>query len=206
MSKSCETIHKLIRGLPKHEFGHSSQEFPAISHEIPSNGISLMYEKGEFGHGEKRIVWVGINEADGRFFDRIKDHFPNEKRESSILRRSIGGALLVRYPGIRDNIENCISKFIKDNISFSVIEVNQCQKRVEIKKQLVGTVAQCKECNPSHDWLGLHSDKDKIVKYGLWQVQHINHAPFNDNDMLRFKEFIENGQRRTGLGKRGNSQ
>lgn len=199
MSKFCEAIHQLIRGLPKYEFGRGPHQFPAISHKIPSNGISVMYEKGEFGHGEMRIVWVGINDADGRFCDRIKNHFPNEKRESSIFRKSIGGALCARQPGVRGNIESVISKFIEDNISFSVIEINQYEERVEMKKQFVGTIAQCEACNPSHDWLGLHSNsnKGKMAKFGLWQVQYISHAPFNDASILRLKELVEGEQKRT---------
>lgn len=62
-----------------------------------------------------------------------------------------------------------------------------------LESSLIGTVARCKLCKPSSDWLGIHSPKEQIRKSGLWQVQHLLAPEITEND----KKTIINAIRRT---------
>ena len=51
-----------------------------------------------------------------------------------------------------------------------------------LESHLIGTIARCKLCGPSENWLGKHSPKKKIRTSGLWLVQHLREDEINGND------------------------
>lgn len=59
MSDACATVHKLANGLSRHYF-------PFEETEIPSNGIYILFQKGEKGHGLERIVRIGTHKEERR--------------------------------------------------------------------------------------------------------------------------------------------
>ena len=54
MSKNCNTIHQWFNGMKKFTF-------PFNKHEIPENGIYILFEKNEFAHSTNRIVRIGTH-------------------------------------------------------------------------------------------------------------------------------------------------
>lgn len=100
----CQWLHMRLEALPP-------LRFPYDPPSLPKNGVYFLYERGEaWGHGgEKlRIVRVGTHTGDGRFRDRIAEHFlPDESKMQwdapyepvavrSVFRKNIGRVLLAR--------------------------------------------------------------------------------------------------------------
>lgn len=192
MSSECESIHKLTNSLERHVF-------PFEESKLPKNGIYILFQNGETGHHQDRIVRIGTHTGENQLRSRLKQHFLNENKDRSIFRKNIGRALLNQRndPFLRfweldlttrkekekysneidfeylNNIEREVSQFIQDNFSFTVFEVTNKEKRLEVESKLISTVSWCDECKPSNDWLGNWSPKDKIVKSGLWLVNEL---------------------------------
>jgi hypothetical protein len=123
--------------------------------------------------------------------------------DRSIFRKNLGRALLNRsgddYLGIweidfipranRDQhghqrdiakergVENDISRLLRETFSLRAIAVDDTAERNQLEKRLIGTLANCKFCRPSDDWLGRHSPEPKIATGNLWQVQHVSAHP-----------------------------
>lgn len=198
MSKECENIHNLSKNLDRHHF-------PFDESKIPSNGIYMLFEKGENGHHGDRIVRVGTHTGKNQLRSRLRQHFLNENKDRSIFRKNIGRALLnrennpfikfweldlttrgarVEYASSIDfayqkRVEARVSRYIKSNFSFCVFTVNDEAERLNIESRIISTVSWCEACKPTEDWLGKHSPKDKIVKSGLWLVNELYKTPFD---------------------------
>ena len=88
-SEICSRLHVLARRLVR-------QSFPFDRNAIPKNGIYLLFECGEIGHGGDRIVRVGTHTGPGQLPSRLGQHFLAENKDRSIFRKNIGRALLNR--------------------------------------------------------------------------------------------------------------
>jgi len=202
MSSECEIIHNFGNDLKRHKF-------PVNNHDIPSNGVYLLFEKDETGHGNDRIVRVGSHTGPDQLFSRLCQHFHNENKDRSIFRKSIGRALLKKdkdpflklwdidlttrkardlYASKIDfdyqkMIERRVSEIIRDQFTFVVFEVNDKAKRLQIESKIISTVSLCDECKPTIDWFGKSSPNVKIVNSGLWQVMHLYKTPFTLSDI-----------------------
>ncbi|TDR14063.1 hypothetical protein [Marinomonas communis] len=210
MSKECETIHKLARSLKRHTF-------PFDDSEIPSNGIYILFEKDEKGHGGDRIVRVGTHTGDNQLRPRLKQHFLNENKDRSIFRKNIGRSLLKqandpfleyweldlttrkskeKYAHLIDFeyqkvIESRVSQYIQGAFSFCVFEVNDKKKRLEIESKIISTVSWCERCTPSNNWIGSFSPKEKIAKSGLWLVNELYKTPFDASGIQCFSKLVD---------------
>ena len=140
-------------------------------------------------------------------------------KDRSIFRKNLGRALLnqrnddylavweidftkrrnrVRYGHLRDvekeeHIEALVTSVLRKRFSFTFIILDNQQERMGsngLESCLIGTVAQCRECRPSDDWLGKDSPKEGIKAYGLWQVQHLRSEPIDDADKSTITEAI----------------
>ena len=174
--------------------------FPFDKQSIPENGIYILFEKGEKAHnGLDRIVRVGTHTGVNQLRSRLFQHFVQENKDRSIFRKNIGRALLNRdkdpfiekweldlttrsakdkYSSSIDfdkqkTIEKEVSKYIQNNFSFVVFQVDEKDRRLGTESPIISTVSQCDSCGPSSDWFGLHSPKEKIRKSGLWLVNHL---------------------------------
>src|SRR4030043_1564 len=87
MSKECERLHKMFNSMKRFSF-------PFKEDEIPLNGIYILFEKGEQGHGLHRIVRIGTHTGKYQLISRLNQHFLNENKDRSIFRKNIGRALL----------------------------------------------------------------------------------------------------------------
>ena len=140
---------------------------------VPRNGIYIFFEKGETittsdGRVLDRIVRVGTHEKDNRLFNRIDQHFKGNIK-SSIFRKDIGEALST-------NNEGMISKYMRENLSFVVFEVETEAERLDWEERIIFTLSKAVilgQISPSKKWLGNKSSKGKIRRSGLWQVEGI---------------------------------
>ena len=211
MSKKCSKLHRWFNGLKK-------LKFPFDEKDIPYNGIYVLFEKGEFAHGTSRIVRIGTHTGDDQLKSRLRQHFINENKDRSIFRKNIGRALLnknkdsflekweldlttreakEKYSGSIDfgrqkAIEKKVSKYIQDNFSFIVFQVDNKEKRLKLESKIISTVSLCDDCKPSKTWLGLFSTKDKIRESGLWLVNELYKEPLSDKDMGELKPPLNN--------------
>ena len=150
--------------------------------------------------------------------------------ERSIFRKNIGRVLLnrekdsylkvweidftikrnrERYSYLRNvrkekKIENEITRILRQNFSFRFIIVDEQTKRMGTKgleSSLIGTVAGCKLCRPSDNWLGRYSPKQQIRQGRLWLVQHLKSRGVYGKDketildeIKKTKEWIASGR------------
>lgn len=210
MSVLCRKVHEIIWELPRHRF-------PFNDRDIPANGIYVLFEKGEEGHGGDRIVRVGTHTGDNQLRSRLKQHFINENKDRSIFRKNIGRAILSKdsdsflehwdldlttrmkreqYQDIVDldyqkNIEKRVSTYIQDRFSFSVFSVDAKEERLGVESKIISTVSWCDECKPSSRWLGMQSPKQKIRESGLWLVNELYKTAFTEDEVRQFEGSIQ---------------
>ena len=209
MSKNCHTIHQWFNGMKKHSFPFNEQE-------IPPNGIYILFEKGEFAHSTNRIVRIGTHTGNNQLRSRLFQHFLNENKDRSIFRKNIGRALLNKdkdtfleqweidlttknAKNLHSNsvdfikqkeTEKRVTKYIQDNFSFVVFQIDSKDKRLEIESKIISTVSLCEECKSSENWLGNSSPKEKIGKSGLWLVNELWKTPLSNEDMIELKQML----------------
>ncbi len=202
MDEICSSTHIIFKSLPRFSF-------PFSSAEIPQNGIYILFEEGETGHGTDRIVRIGTHTGPNQLRNRLQQHFLKEKKDRSIFRKNIGRALLSRDDDPRlwqweldltssknrdlhaltvdedwqRSVEKRVSEIIRDRFHFAVLEVAEKSRRLHIEARLVSTVSHCKLCNPSKEWLGSHSPRTKIRESGLWQVNELYKTPLSHEDL-----------------------
>jgi len=90
-------------------------------------------------------------------------------------------------------IENQISCLLEYNFFFRFIIFDNEEKRIgtdSLEKRLIGTVANCTECQPSNYWLGKYSSIEKIRRSGLWIVQYLQSESIDEKDMLLIEDLI----------------
>jgi len=183
MSQICSEIHHLFNGMQRFSF-------PFSDNEIPKNGIYVLFEKGEKGHGGDRIVRVGTHTGVDQLRSRLKQHFLKENKDRSIFRKNIGRAMLARdndpflkqwewdlttrankdkyFPLLdqekQSQIEKQVSTYIQNSFSFVVFEVSSKEQRLDLESKIISRVSLCDECKPSVDWLGNFSPNSRVSK------------------------------------------
>jgi hypothetical protein len=183
--------------------------FPYDELKIPENGIYLLFEKGELGHGGNRIVRIGTHTGIDQLRSRLRQHFLASNKDRSIFRKNIGRCFLNRAHDpylstweldmttklARDThgtkidtkrqkeIEKEISDYMRKNFFFAVIQVDDKDERLELESKIISTVSHCPECKPSKGWLGLYSTKEKIRESGLWLVNELYKEPFSQEEL-----------------------
>ncbi|WP_261303993.1 hypothetical protein [Paenibacillus andongensis] len=209
MSQLCLKLHEIANAKPRHRF-------PFNNKEIPKNGIYILFENGETGHGGDRIVRVGTHTGDHQLRSRLKQHFIQQKKDRSIFRKNIGRSLLnsekdpylkiweldlttsqakaqnghlIQAEYQRD-IELKVSQYIQNNFSFCVIDMPSKEDRLYIEARMISTVSCCTECHSSSKWFGLSSPVEKIKQSGLWQVNELYKEPLSQLDMERLVSHL----------------
>lgn len=206
MNASCAALHQLANTLPR-------WTFPFPEERIPSDGIYLLFEQGESGHGASRIVRVGTHTGPEQLRSRLKQHFLNANKDRSIFRKNIGRALLNRsfdsfladwnldlttrklreqHAGRLDGakqhaVEEMVSEYIRGRFQFVVISVPEKSRRLVWEARIISTVSLCEECRASDAWLGRHSPVPKIVESGLWQVNELYKEGFSLAEYVGFQ-------------------
>ena len=88
-------------------------------------------------------------------------------------------------------VEKRISQYIQENLSFTVFEVLTKDKRLFWESRIISTLAAFPNINPSENWLGQYSPKEKIREYGLWQVNELLNQPLNESEFNALTELIK---------------
>ncbi|OGW54658.1 MAG: hypothetical protein A2Y81_03615 [Nitrospirae bacterium RBG_13_43_8] len=210
MSKECEILHNIFSSMARHKF-------PFDSSLIPQNGIYVLFQESEIGHGAERIVRVGTHTGNNQLRSRLKQHFLNENKDRSIFRKNIGRAILrkIKDPFLEQweidltarkfndkysrkidfdrqkEIESKVSQYIQKNFSFSVFQIEDKTRRLEIESKLISTVSLCNNCKPSSEWLGNYSPKVKIRESGLWLVNELYKTPFTLQELKQIEKQIK---------------
>jgi hypothetical protein len=202
MAETCNKIHQLFNGMKRFYF-------PFNADEIPSDGVYVLFERGEKAHGVDRIVRIGTHTGNNQLRSRLFQHFLKENKDRSIFRKNIGRALLNRdkdgfleqweldltekkakekfADGIdfmkQKEVEKRVTEYIQKNFSFIALGIKDKAKRLEFESKIISTVSLCDECRPSQNWLGLFSPKEKVRESGLWQVNELNKTPLNEDEI-----------------------
>ena len=210
MNEVCNKLHCIFNNVERFNF-------PFDKNKIPENGIYVLFEKGEKGHGLDRIVRIGTHKGNNKLRSRLFEHFLNENKDRSIFRKNIGRALLNKEKDLflkiweldltarkarnefsreidfvkQKEIEKKVSERIQGTFSFTVFEVPEKDKRLKFESKLISTISLCEECYPSKDWLGLFSPLDKIRESGLWQVNELYKNPLNENEFNELRKLIK---------------
>jgi len=213
----CARLHRAIWALPRHHH-------PVDPDLVPRNGIYIVFEEGEEGHGGPRIVRIGTHTGDNQLRSRLRQHFVQENKDRSIFRKNIGRAMLARSQddylevwdldlttraakdqhGHRVNtelqaeIETRVSEYIQGKFSVALIEVATKDDRLRLEARLISTVSRCQTCSPSDGWLGRCSPKAKIRESGLWQVNELYKAPFSEHELTALVRQLQRA-----IGSRG---
>lgn len=138
-------------------------------------------------------------------------------KERSIFRKNIGRAILnkekseylkiweidftdrksrktrshLRDIELEKKVENKISDLLREKFSFRYIAVENEMGSDGLESRLIGTIAHCKCCHPSKEWLGLYSPIQKIYGGKMWLVQHLGCAGINHYDKFRLRKLID---------------
>lgn len=88
-------------------------------------------------------------------------------------------------------LESEISRLLRERFSFRAIAVDDGTDRTHLEKHLIGTVANCRSCSPSRNWLGRHSPETKIAGGNLWEVQHLTARPIGARDQEAILRAIQ---------------
>lgn len=209
MSDTCAQLHRILSGLPRFRF-------PFDEKRIPGNGLYVLYETGESGHGFDRIVRVGTHTGDNQLRSRLCQHFLLEHKDRSIFRKNIGRALLNqdndpfieqweldlttraakdRHAATIDfsrqsEVEKRVTEYIQRAFSFIVIPVPDKAQRLTLESRLLSTVSLCRDCGPSKDWLGNGSPKERIRQGGLWNVNELFKTPLSEGDLEQLRALL----------------
>ncbi|KRE50649.1 hypothetical protein [Paenibacillus sp. Soil724D2] len=208
MSQLCTELHIIANAKPRHRF-------PFNDKEISKDGIYILFEDGEIGHGRDRIVRVGTHTGDRQLRSRLKQHFVQQNKDRSIFRKNIGRCLLnnEKDPYLKiweldlttsqakaqnvhlvkaeyqKGVELQVSQYIQSNFSFCVIDMPSKEVRLYIEGRMISTVSCCTECHSSSKWLGLSSPVEKIAQSGLWQVNELYKEPLSQLDIERLVSY-----------------
>lgn len=206
-SHHCCKLHALFHEMKQHKFPFSG--------DIPKNGIYVLFESGEHGHGGDRIVRVGTHTGNDQLKSRLNQHFTAENKDRSIFRKNIGRALLNkesdpfleqwewdltsresknRYSHLLDkckkeSTEKKVTNYIQNNLSFIVISVDDKEERLTLESRIISTVSLCSLCRPSDAWLGLQSPKFKIRESGLWLVNELYKKTIDNIEFERVSQL-----------------
>jgi len=91
-------------------------------------------------------------------------------------------------------LEKEISRILRQQFSFRYIILDDEKQRMgekSMESALIATIAQCKSCMPSTNWLGNNSPEDKIKNSGMWNMHHVNARIIDENQFELLKRAVE---------------
>jgi len=201
----CTAVHLFFNMMPRMDYQMIAQ--------VPfEDGIYIMFEKGQ-KHGElDRIVRVGAHTSEGRLKARLKDHFISRNKDGSIFRKNVGKALISKnndpYLDIwtmdtsnkinratidkekQTEIENAVSDYLHNNISFVCFPINNKEARLRIEEALIALLNCSADFYPDNSWLGKFSPVDRICRSGLWLTQGLDAEPLTVEELGFIKESV----------------
>jgi hypothetical protein len=210
------SLHKLFNSQIRFSY-----PFFQLKDEIPKNGIYIIFENGEKFKEYDRIVRVGTHKGTKKLLSRLNEHFLIEDKNRSIFRKNIGRCILNMEQNpylplwelkttskadkgmnlrlldldFEKQLEKTISNYIQNNLSFCVFQIDTKVERLFWESKIISTLAKSRELEPSKNWLGNYSTKDKIKTFGLWQVNELFNASLTEKELEELKNIIlKNGK------------
>ena len=194
--KSYEEIHNQLNKETRYIYKGNNTWSPYA----PPNkgGIYIMFEKGEKIGDLDRIVRVG--KAEESLLTRLTQHFINENKDHSILRKHIGRAWLhkgelennVTYINDTNNwntksvkcpdIEEVVTQHLIDNFSFCCYTNFSTHEEIsKLEQTLIETLSMYNRLYKeqtgkeifSKNWLGKYCTNEKVKTSGLWNDEHV---------------------------------
>ena len=126
--------------------------------------------------------------------NKDKDEYLRIWEIDFILRRNREKHGMERDIEKEKRIEETITKILRKKFSFRFIVLDPKIERMGsrgLESSLIGTLASCKLCKPSPNWLGNYSPVKKIRESGLWLVQHLKSRPINEREKKIILNAIE---------------
>jgi hypothetical protein len=190
MTDACQYLHDTLSCLPRLRREDLAQ--------VPDNGIYVLFEKGEEGHGVERIVRIGTHTGQNNLALRIREHLYTPNKDRSIFRKHVGRCLLARLcdsflaqwqidltskasraiNGDKVNkarlkeVEDEVTRYMTENFSFSVLRFDTPPERLRYEERLLSTIFHCPDCAPSETWLGKSHPTSAVMRgCGLWNMQ-----------------------------------
>ncbi len=220
MSEACRLLHQALSAMPRLRAGYSA-------HQIPANGLYIVFEKDEYAHGTDRIVRIGTHRGQNNLPRRLVEHLYTPNKDRSIFRKHVGRCLLAaeQNPFLEqwnldrttrrnreraksevdlvelEKVEQRVSDYITKHFSFCVIPDEHKPDRLALEASLLSTIASCAECRPSKNWLGLHHPNPTITRIGLWNIQNLGGVPLSVSEVrhmiAQLEECCRSGNRRS---------
>ena len=204
-------LHQLFNEQKRFRF-----PFDSLINNIPQNGIYIIFENGESYKGFDRIVRVGTHTGINQLRSRLKQHFVKENKNRSIFRKNVGRCILNKENNAYLNLweldttsradkaknkhlldltfekhmEIMISDYVRNNLSFCVIEIDTKDDRLFWESKIVSTLAKASDIKPSDHWLGNYSTKHKIKASGLWQVNELYNESLTEIELEQLKQKL----------------
>ena len=164
-----------------------------INEHFLLNGSKMNFDQNRAKPSDRSIFRKNIGRA---LLNRDRDNYLEIWEIDFTIRKNRDRLGYKRDIDKEKGIESEITKILRGNFSFRFIIMDTEMERMGSKvleSSLIGTVASCKLCKPSDNWLGNHSPKEQIKESGLWQVHHLKDSGINEND----REIILNAIKRT---------
>lgn len=206
MTDACQYLHETFARLPRLRREDLSR--------VPSNGLYVLFEKGEKAHGVDRIVSVGTHNKQNNLAARIREHFDAPNKDRSSFRKHIGRCLLARRgdPFLCQwevdlttrvaratneidqdrlkQVEAEVTRHIIENFSFAALRCDSKPVRLDCKKDILSTVYHCSRCGPSGTWLGKAHRSRIVSEGGLWNVQNLAGPPLTLDEAQQAIECV----------------
>lgn len=215
MSDLYDYIHQFFNEQQRFSFPYDKKEIERIT---DSNGLYVLFEKGESSKGFDRIVRIGSHDGKNRLVKRLKDHFMSSVQRNSIFRKHIGRCLLtiendeyienwnkpfkkiidkVRYKDFVDlhyekKYEELITDHICVNLSFTLIpRIYDSKQRDRIEEGLIASLAQSTIRTSSVSWLGNNHPDKRIRDAKIWNIEYLNGQPISPIEFEELKNAIK---------------
>ena len=212
MTDMYDHIHAYFNGHDRFHFPYSKKELREIT---GSNGLYVLFEKGEKYKSYDRIVRIGSHDAKDRLINRLDNHFISRNHRKSVFRKHLGRCFLRisnddyiehwnrpfkskvekeihgKYVDLKyeESYEEKVSEHIQEKMSFAVIpNVMDQQHRDRIEAGLISTLNQSALKGSSKKWLGNWHPDPRIVNAKIWNIEYLNHRPFEYDE---FKKLVE---------------
>ncbi|MCK9561641.1 MAG: hypothetical protein M0R02_02855 [Bacteroidales bacterium] len=176
----------------------------------------MIFEKGETFNDIDRIVRVGTHTGENQLRSRLNQHFVKKNKNRSIFRKNIGRCFLNKDKNkyldlwelditsradkeknlklldlnFEKQLEKRISDYIQSNLSFCVFQIETKEQRLFWESKIISTLAKSNELQPSKNWLGNFSTKEKIRQSGLWQVNELYNEELTKTEFEQLKRLI----------------
>lgn len=82
-------------------------------------------------------------------------------------------------------VEEAVSRYVRERITYTFVEIDLQQERIELESALIATLAQFAIGPPSPQWLGRHAASEAIRTTGLWNIQHVASQPLTPDQFRR---------------------